>query len=107
MIYQDRDDEELLRVMRKAEIGKTDWLGRFARGPNKRPDDNIRDQREYAEVFDQICRKLERSISLRTQKHGQQRDQSLPTTSAPLPQQDERNVMRDENRGYRFGGQAR
>lgn len=108
MIYQDRSDEELLRVMRKAEIGKMDWLETFSRGPKKRPDDNIRDQREYAEVFNQVCRKLERSMSLRNQKsQEQQHGQSLATEPAPLPAQTERTAMHDENRGYRFGGQSK
>ena len=109
MIYEDRSDEELLRIMRKAESGKLDWLDTFSRGPKKRPDDNIRDQREFAEVFNQVCRKLERSIALKFKKsQEQQRGQSLATEPRPLPAQHERNSqMQDENKGYRFGGQAR
>lgn len=109
MIYQSRTDEELLEIMEKAKRAKLDWLSTFSRGPKKRPDDNIITQREYAETFDQICQKLARSISLRSQKPQEQhRPESLATEGRMLPASHERiSQMQDENKGYRVGGQGR
>lgn len=109
MIYQSRTDEELLEIMEKAKRAKLDWLGTFSRGTRKRPDNNIMEQREYAETFDQICQKLARSISLRSQKPQEQhRPESLATEGRMLPASHERiSQVQDENKGYRVGGQGR
>ena len=108
MIYQGRFTfQEMADELERAVWENQTWLGDFSTGQKKRPDHEIEGKRKRGAVMRQALEDYRRAASRNQKSQEQQHGQSLATEPAPLPAQTERTAMQDENKGYRFGGQAR